>query len=277
MRVDRDRGARIHASPGIDVTSYHDYFADEVLPAELARRLREAGSLDKPLLVGELGVRAGDGSDGCPTAVDRGDRIRAKTKAMLARGVAGGARSGTGFRCRRPAAVTTWARATRSSACSASTGRRSALPPQALASTGRFPSRGRTGRSPRDDSRALASDPRAHRPDTRRCAGRVAGGRRPGHPRAPRTCHGGPKQASRPRTPESPKARSKAQAKKARAKVRAQSRAVQRTAPATTPSPAPAAPAAPPAPTTTSPAPTSPPTTGQRRPHRGSSRLRERV
>jgi mannan endo-1,4-beta-mannosidase len=82
-------GARIHASPGIDVTSYHDYVPEQVLPTELAARLREARSLDKPLLVGELGVESSDGSGDCLTLAARLDRVRAKTDAMLAAGVAG--------------------------------------------------------------------------------------------------------------------------------------------------------------------------------------------
>jgi mannan endo-1,4-beta-mannosidase len=80
--------AMVGASPGIDVLSYHDYITNEVLPGELNVRLAEAAALDKPLIVGELGISASDTSAACSTRADRRDRVRAKADAMLSTGVA---------------------------------------------------------------------------------------------------------------------------------------------------------------------------------------------
>jgi mannan endo-1,4-beta-mannosidase len=82
-------GAQIHASPGIDVTSYHDYASNDVLPDDLAARLHEAAALHKPLLVGELGVEASGTTSTCRTRPARRDHVRAKSDAMLAAGAAG--------------------------------------------------------------------------------------------------------------------------------------------------------------------------------------------
>jgi mannan endo-1,4-beta-mannosidase len=78
--------ARIHASRGIDVTSYHDYHPEHVVPRDLRTRLREAARLEKPLLVGELGMRAGSG---CISTAQRAARINRKVDAMLRAGATG--------------------------------------------------------------------------------------------------------------------------------------------------------------------------------------------
>ena len=79
----------VHASAGVDVASYHDYAPDQVVAADLAERLAQASALDKPIIVGELGIQAGDGIAGCPPLAERRDRAQAKVAAMLAAGAAG--------------------------------------------------------------------------------------------------------------------------------------------------------------------------------------------
>jgi mannan endo-1,4-beta-mannosidase len=53
----------VHSVPGIDLCEYHDYSAD-VMPGDewngMAVRLRQCRELDKPLIVGEMGVKAQD-------------------------------------------------------------------------------------------------------------------------------------------------------------------------------------------------------------------------
>jgi hypothetical protein len=77
----------IHASPGIDVASYHDYESDALSPF-LKLRLQQAARLGKPLIVGEAGTLAGgDGSAGCPTLAARRQAIDAKVRAQFDAGV----------------------------------------------------------------------------------------------------------------------------------------------------------------------------------------------
>ena len=77
----------VHASPGIDVASYHDY-ENAVMSPFLKLRLQQAGALGKPLIVGELGVLGGgDGSSGCVTLADRRQAIDAKIRAQFDAGV----------------------------------------------------------------------------------------------------------------------------------------------------------------------------------------------
>jgi hypothetical protein len=78
----------VSASPSIDVTSVHDYSPGVTLPAEVSARVAEAQSLGKPLLVGELGERAGEGIAGCPSFTDREAAFQATINAQLAAGVA---------------------------------------------------------------------------------------------------------------------------------------------------------------------------------------------
>lgn len=80
--------AMVHGSPGIDVASYHDYALDQVVPGDLGERIGEATGLTKPIIVGELGVRAGQGLPGCPSLIDRRNLIQAKVAAMLSAGAA---------------------------------------------------------------------------------------------------------------------------------------------------------------------------------------------
>lgn len=82
----------VHASPGIDIANYHDYGFDTVaLPGDqwngLAVRIAQAERLQKPLIVGEVGIEAGDG---CATSrAQRRDLLAAKFDAQFGAGVRG--------------------------------------------------------------------------------------------------------------------------------------------------------------------------------------------
>ena len=83
----------VHASPGIDVVSYHDYHHDAIaVPGDqwngLAVHLEQARRLARPLIVGETGLWGGD-APGCPTLLQRRDRIRNKLDGQFAAGVQG--------------------------------------------------------------------------------------------------------------------------------------------------------------------------------------------
>jgi mannan endo-1,4-beta-mannosidase len=84
--------AYVHASPGIDIATYHDYDAAP-LPGDqwngLATRLAQAAQLGKPLIIGEVGMNAADGVAGCPSTASRRDVFKAKLDAQLPAGVAG--------------------------------------------------------------------------------------------------------------------------------------------------------------------------------------------
>ncbi len=84
----------LHASPGIDVASYHDYMHDtQPMPGDiwngLQVRLDQTARLNKPLIVGEAGMLANDSGGGCWTATQRRDLFRAKMDAQFAAGVDG--------------------------------------------------------------------------------------------------------------------------------------------------------------------------------------------
>ncbi len=79
---------RIDQAAGVDVASYHDYGSDNVaLPGGLALAITDAKQAGKPLVVGEVGVPAGES---CPTGVpERGTEMSAKYRAAMGAGVAG--------------------------------------------------------------------------------------------------------------------------------------------------------------------------------------------
>jgi mannan endo-1,4-beta-mannosidase len=81
----------VHQSPGIDVASYHDYTSG-ALPGDqwngLQVRLTEMKQIGKPLIVGEVGIRAQNSVAGCASLQQRSDAMRAKMAAQLAAGVA---------------------------------------------------------------------------------------------------------------------------------------------------------------------------------------------
>ena len=84
--------AFLHASPGIDVGSYHDYNYD-TSPVSgdqwngLRVRIDQMNQVGKPLIIDEVGMKAADGVAGCMTLAQRRDNIKAKMDAQLALGV----------------------------------------------------------------------------------------------------------------------------------------------------------------------------------------------
>lgn len=84
--------ATVHASRGIDVTSYHDYGAPgEAVPGDawngLRARLDQSRALGKPLIVGEVGIEAANGVAGCPGLDRRARQLREKLDGMFGAGV----------------------------------------------------------------------------------------------------------------------------------------------------------------------------------------------
>ena len=83
----------VHASPAIDVVSYHDYHHDTIaVPGDqwngLAVHLEQARRLGRPLVTGEAGLWGGT-APGCPTLSERRDRLRNKLAGQFAAGVQG--------------------------------------------------------------------------------------------------------------------------------------------------------------------------------------------
>jgi hypothetical protein len=84
----------VHESPGIDVASYHDYGADTVaVPGDqwngLQVRLNQMSAVGKPLVVGEVGMKAQQNLSGCMAPSDRSARIGAKMTGQFSAGVSG--------------------------------------------------------------------------------------------------------------------------------------------------------------------------------------------
>jgi mannan endo-1,4-beta-mannosidase len=82
----------LHASPGIDVGSYHDYNYDSFpMPGDqwngLAVRIAQMNRVGKPLIIDEVGMKAADGIAGCMTLAQRRDKIKAKMDAQLPQGI----------------------------------------------------------------------------------------------------------------------------------------------------------------------------------------------
>ena len=83
----------VHASAGIDVASVHDYGFDNVaLPGDQwngeQERLTQAAALDKPLILGEIGIRASD-TTSCTTTTRRAAELQNKIHAARAAGFSG--------------------------------------------------------------------------------------------------------------------------------------------------------------------------------------------
>ena len=81
--------ALVAASPGIDVVEYHYYQATDYLPGDsrdgLQRRIEQTRMLNKPLIVAEIGVRAGT----CKSLQVRQQEIALIVAAQRAHGAAG--------------------------------------------------------------------------------------------------------------------------------------------------------------------------------------------
>lgn len=79
---------RIDESAGVDVASFHDYGSPNIaMPAQLAAAIADAKEAGKPLVVGEVGIAAGNG---CPISLaERANEMHAKLDAAISAGVAG--------------------------------------------------------------------------------------------------------------------------------------------------------------------------------------------
>lgn len=84
----------LHQSPGLDVASYHDYgYDDAPMPGDqwngLQVRLDQMARINKPLFIGEVGIKSRDGVSGCLSTSDRKAKYRAKMDAQFQAGIAG--------------------------------------------------------------------------------------------------------------------------------------------------------------------------------------------
>jgi len=84
----------VHASPGIDVATYHDYGSDNTpIPGDqyngLQKRLNQMKLINKPLIVEEAGMNAMDNSTSCVSLASRSAEMKAKMDAQFAAGIAG--------------------------------------------------------------------------------------------------------------------------------------------------------------------------------------------
>ena len=84
----------IHAGPGIDVATYHDYDRDnEPMPGDpwngLQERLNQMKQINKPLIIEEAGIIGGDNATGCVSLSTRMDEFKAKIDAAFIAGAAG--------------------------------------------------------------------------------------------------------------------------------------------------------------------------------------------
>jgi hypothetical protein len=85
-----DDYAYVHALPEIDLCEYHDYWDPAPMPGDqwngLQVRINQCASLNKPLFIGEVGVRPNDVGG---TLDDRANVLRSKIAAQRAAGVDG--------------------------------------------------------------------------------------------------------------------------------------------------------------------------------------------
>jgi mannan endo-1,4-beta-mannosidase len=84
----------VHASPGIDVASYHDYGADNSpMPGDqwngLRVRIGQTIALEKPIIVGEAGIQAQANTVGCSSQAQRRTDFINKLNAQYAAGISG--------------------------------------------------------------------------------------------------------------------------------------------------------------------------------------------
>ncbi|MCW2500615.1 MAG: beta-mannosidase [Frankiales bacterium] len=85
----------VHASPQIDVGSFHDYGNDSVqIPGDkwngMQTRLDQLKALGKPMITGEVGIKASDTAGGCKTTLaGRASLLQRKRDGQSARGVKG--------------------------------------------------------------------------------------------------------------------------------------------------------------------------------------------
>jgi mannan endo-1,4-beta-mannosidase len=82
----------VSASPGIDVLAYHDYYSSSPPGSSnwrsLETRILQARSLNKPIIAGEVGIKAGPGT-GCMNRSTRNAEIESKMSALIRAGGSG--------------------------------------------------------------------------------------------------------------------------------------------------------------------------------------------
>lgn len=82
----------VSASPGLDVLSYHDYYAGTAMGGDqwngIGVRIAQAAALNKPIIAGEMGLDAGT-APGCMTLASRSSEIQSKIQAQMAAGTSG--------------------------------------------------------------------------------------------------------------------------------------------------------------------------------------------
>lgn len=77
----------VHESPGIDVASWHDYGHDSTaMPPGLLQSMDEINRINKPFVMGEVGMYARDNVAGCMTLTQRRDLFKAKMDAFYSNG-----------------------------------------------------------------------------------------------------------------------------------------------------------------------------------------------
>ena len=90
MRHGRQDYRSVGASPGIDVLSVHDYYGSAPLGGDqwdgMAVRFAQAKALNKPIITGEVGIKAGIGQSGCMSLQQRALAMSAKMAAQFAAG-----------------------------------------------------------------------------------------------------------------------------------------------------------------------------------------------
>jgi mannan endo-1,4-beta-mannosidase len=82
----------VSASPGVDVLSYHDYYAGTPMGGDqwngIGVRIAQAAALSKPIIAGETGLDAGT-APGCMTLAARSSEIQAKIQTQMKAGASG--------------------------------------------------------------------------------------------------------------------------------------------------------------------------------------------
>jgi len=84
----------VNESPGIDVTTYHDFdHVTQPMPGDqwngLQERLNQSKAINKPLMVGEVGILASADGSGCINLTTRRDDMKAKMDAQFKAGIVG--------------------------------------------------------------------------------------------------------------------------------------------------------------------------------------------
>lgn len=84
----------VHSSSGIDIGSYHDYgLDDQPMPGDqwngLQAKLDMLKAINKPMFIGEAGIKAHDNLAGCVTLLTRQNKIKSKMDAQISAGISG--------------------------------------------------------------------------------------------------------------------------------------------------------------------------------------------